>query len=90
MSIYSELKANNNKNGRIAKQIFLKSMLGTLISVTETVWQGRRSDLAAGRTAHVSWFVYRQGYSAQIGSGAHRCIPEMTTHFLPAPRLRMN
>ena len=54
MFIYNELKANNSKSSRTAKQIFLKSMLGTLSSVTEPVWQGRRSDLAAGRTAHDS------------------------------------
>jgi hypothetical protein len=47
-------------------------MLGTLSSLTEPVWQGRLSDLAAERTAHDSWFVYREGYSVQTGSGAHR------------------
>jgi hypothetical protein len=65
-------------------------MLRSLISVMEPAWQCRRSDFAAGRTSQFSWVVYRQGYSAQTGSGGHRCIPEMTTHFLPVPIFRMN
>jgi len=47
-------------------------MLGTLSSLMKKVRQGRCSDLVAVRTAHDSWFVYRQGYSAQTGLGAHR------------------